>query len=320
MIDAHTHIQGGQADLNQLLDELDLKVLNICVPADADRWRKDSKIYRPLAEKFPARYAWCTAFDPPDFADPDYAEKSIARLEEDFRLGALACKIWKNVGMQVKDPAGNFIQMDHPIFDPIYDCLTKASKPLLMHIAEPISCWGPVDKNSPTDSYYLEHPEWHMYGKADVPSHAEIIAARDRVIAARPEMIFVAAHMGSQESNLSKLAACLDKYPNLAIDTTRSYNMGIADHDEVRRFFTKYQDRIMFASDASVLSDLDEMDESERRDMLHSLRKTWEAERLFHTTDQQVEIEGQSVRGIALSDEVTEKIFCTNAKKWYPGI
>ncbi len=324
-IDAHTHMRADHPDVDALLDELDMKVLSICVASKPGVWREQADVCRTLIEKSPERYAWCTSFDTPvpdDFANSDYGDRVVEALQRDFDAGAIACKIHKAVGMKIKDPEGNFIQADHPIFEPVYECLTKAGKPLLAHLAEPISCWEPLPEGDagPTQGYYSLHPEWHMYGKTGYPSHAEIMAARDRVIREHPDMIFIGAHMGSLESDLRGLGQRLDEFPNFAIDTTRSYNMSLADGEEVRSFFTKYQDRIMFATDLAVRADFPEKSESERKSKIESLRNEWANEWTFHTSDAETTIEGRTVHGIALPEELLSKLFYENACKWYPGI
>ena len=87
----------------------------------------------------------------------------------------MAVKIWKNVGMQLKDQSGRFVMPDDPRFDPIYQDIAAHGKTLIAHLAEPDSCWLPPNKNSPDYSYYSEHPEWYMFKQPDHPKKAAII-------------------------------------------------------------------------------------------------------------------------------------------------
>ena len=116
-IDAHTHIRVVHPEVTALLDELDMKVMNVCVCHEPGAWRQQAEVHGTAAEKFPRQYAWCTSFDTPvvaDFANSDYGDRVVEALQRDFDAGALACKIHKAIGMQIKDPEGNFLQMDHP--------------------------------------------------------------------------------------------------------------------------------------------------------------------------------------------------------------
>jgi hypothetical protein len=94
-IDAHIHYYGDHPDCLQLLERLDIKLLNICfVQHSQDPWRSQADLYQKLAAQAPRRFAWCTSFDLPRFDDPNYVDKVIAGLQQDFAAGAIACKIW----------------------------------------------------------------------------------------------------------------------------------------------------------------------------------------------------------------------------------
>src|SRR5580700_5615369 len=94
-IDAHMHYQGDTPRSRELLEQLDLKMMNICVAEGAHgEWRHQADIYRRLAHDYPKRFAWCTSFDLPRFDDPSYVAAVIEGLERDFLDGAVACKAW----------------------------------------------------------------------------------------------------------------------------------------------------------------------------------------------------------------------------------
>jgi hypothetical protein len=191
-IDAHVHYGAQTPATLELVEQLDLKCLNVCV--SHGNWREQQReLYRSLAQSDPARFAWCTTFDLPDFT-PDYSQRVIAELDRDFADGAIGCKIWKNVGMELKSPAGGYVLPDDPILDPIYAHLAKRGWTLLAHIAEPLACWQPLDPASPHYSYYKDNPQWHMHGRSDVPSHQQLMAARDHVLEKHPKLRFVGAH------------------------------------------------------------------------------------------------------------------------------
>ena len=72
-----------------------------------------------MTDRFPNRFAWCTSFTLPDFVNPAWRDQAIASLDTDFANGAIACKVWKNFGMELRKPDGSFAMPDDPIFDPI---------------------------------------------------------------------------------------------------------------------------------------------------------------------------------------------------------
>mgnify|MGYP001819055332 CR=1 FL=1 len=253
-IDAHVHVSADVPDAIALMDEVGVKFLNIAV-AHGSGWRE--RYHRPfsgLARRDGEHFAWCTSFDLPVFPDPDYADRTIAELDRDFTNGAVACKVWKNIGMDLKDENGQFVQIDHPIFQPILSHLEREERTLIAHLGEPLACWLPLDPGNPHYGYYSQNPEWHLYGRSDYPSHTEIIAARDRILERHPQLKFVGAHLGSLEFDVSEIAARFDRHPNFMVDTSaRLGDLMCQDPGKVRSFFLEYSDRILFGTDIVML-------------------------------------------------------------------
>lgn len=320
-IDSHIHVSGDHPDCVALLDRLDIKMFNNCVASgSAMGWRAQREVYRQLAKQDPKRYAWCTTIDLPDFS-PDYAERVIAELEQDLAAGSLACKFWKNIGMEVRKPSGEFLMIDDPLFDPIYEYLIRVGKPALMHIAEPLACWQPLVEGNLHYGYYSQHPEWHMYTKPDHPSHAEIMAARDRVLAKHPKLRVIGAHLGSLEFDVREIAKRLDAYPNFAVDTSaRVRDLAYQDPATVREFFLAYPDRILFGTDVVIRDSFAAMDPEVRQKQVQRLEETYASEMAYYEQDGPVTLRGVSYQGIGLPDRVLRKLYLDNARAWYPGI
>jgi predicted TIM-barrel fold metal-dependent hydrolase len=317
-LDAHIHYNGNHPDCVELLERLDLKLINVCVAHTAgEEWRERAQDYQQLAHTYPDHYAWCTTFDPPDFG-PDYAERVIAGLKEDFATGAVGCKIWKNVGMQIKKPSGEFLLVDDPLFDPIYSYLIQAGQTVLMHIGEPKACWEPLDENNTHYGYYSQHSEWYMYDKPEYPSHQDLIDARDRVLARYPKLWVVGAHLGSLEYDVSEIARRLDRYPNFAVDTSaRTRDLALQDRDTVRQFFERYQDRILFGTDFVTRSSQADLETTERFANVQRLNQVYQREFAYYDTLDELSVAGRTVQGLGLSSKTLERFYHDNAVHWY---
>jgi predicted TIM-barrel fold metal-dependent hydrolase len=319
-IDAHIHVNGDHEDCIALLERLDLKLFNVCVAHTGEDWRAWREACIALTERHPQRYAWCTTFDVPDFS-PDYAECVIAELEQDFGRGAIACKVWKNVGMEIRKPSGQFLMVDDPLFDPIFEYLARSGVPALMHIGEPLACWQPLDESRPHHNYYREHPEWHMYTKPEYPSHRQIIDARDRMLARHPRLRVVGAHLGSLEYDVAEIARRLERYPNFAVDTSaRMRDLAVQDPQTVRQFFLAYPDRVLFGTDVVAREPLSALPDTERAEQLARLASAYEREFAYYETERAFEVAGRTVSGLALPAAVLRKLYHDNAAAWYPGI
>jgi len=320
-IDAHLHVAADTPEAQALMERYDLKYMNICVAEDAHgAWRTQAEDYMALAQAEPDRFGWCTSFDLPRFDDPHYVEKVLQGLEHDFADGAVACKIWKNFGMEVRHPNGAHVLPDDSLLQPIHAYIAARNKTLLMHIAEPLECWLPLKEGSPHYSYYSKHPEWHMYGRTDMPSHAELIAARDAVAAQHPTLRVVGAHLGSLEYDVDEVAKRFDAYPNFAVDiSARLTDFALQETAKVRQFCIQHQDRILWGTDLVAGAD-SRMPPERQISFLNYAAETYREYTEFFESEGDVKIGPHTVQGLGLPEGILEKIYRTNAQHWYPGL
>jgi len=322
-IDSHLHFIANHPDCIALLGELDFKLLNICgVWEQGMDWRANqAEPYRALHKSNPKRFEWITTFDLPRFDDPNYVEACIATLKQDFADGACAVKIWKNIGMEIKSPDGEWFMPDDPLFIPILEFIEKSNKTLLMHLAEPLACWRPLQEGKPHYGYFKAHPQWHMYNKPEYTSHEQLIQARDNIVARQPKLRCVGAHFASLEYDVAEMAKRFDKYPNFAVDTSaRLLDVMCQDSNKVRQFFIDYADRIMFGTDFVNTSDKSKASAEDIRKCNEQLRydaKSWAA--YLETTDN-VKVWQWEAKGLGLPPNVLEKIYHKSAQRWYPGV
>ncbi len=321
-IDAHMHYMGDTPESRELLERLDLKMMNICVAEDAaGAWRDQADCYERLAREFPGRFAWCTGFDLPGFDDAGYVEKVIAGLERDFAHGAVACKIWKNFGMGVQRPTGEHVLPDDPLLAPILAYIASQNKTLLMHIADPLDGWLPLREDSPHFGYYSKNTQWHLHGRTDVPSHAQLIAARDAVVARHPNMRVVGAHLGSLEHDVAEVAKRFDAYPNFAVDmSARLLDLALQDADKVRAFFLKYPDRVLFGADMGTWGLASAKSAEKLTNSMTYIENSYEEHFRYLEQSGPMTISGREVTGIGLPPEVLEQVYRANARHWYPGM
>ena len=112
--------------------------------------------------------ALCSSFDPFLFNQRGFSRNAIAEINRDFDQGAVAVKIWKNIGEKVKQANGSYLMPDDPVFSPIYEDIAAHNKTLVAHVADPDSIWEAPNPASPDYSYYhVEHPEWYMYQQTE---------------------------------------------------------------------------------------------------------------------------------------------------------
>ena len=316
-IDTHVHIHRDAPALYASLKDSRWSGLDIVVcPTEGDEpFDLESKLASTLnvARASGGRLAWASTFDARGFEAPDFPERTIARLRRSFDDGAIGVKIWKNIGMAIRAKSGAYLLPDHPALTPIYESIGRADRTLVAHLAEPDGAWLPLDDKNPELPYYSRNPQWHMLGRGRLPK-AAILEARDRVLARYPKLRVVGCHLGSDEDDLGRLARRLDAFPNFAVDTAaRVRYFARGDRGRAREFLTKYQDRILYATDFALREG---SPEDGAKALLARHARDWE----FFSGDAMMDYEGRSTRGLALPDAVLRKIFRENARRWLPGV
>jgi predicted TIM-barrel fold metal-dependent hydrolase len=318
-IDAHVHLYKDDPAFGALMQRLNLRVLDICLIDDRDPYFKRVEPQRgdvlKVVHRTGGRAVLCTTFSPYEFEEPGFARDTIRHLDADFAAGAIAVKIYKVMGMEMKSKAGKYAMPDDPAFEPIYKDIAAHDRTVVAHIAEPDSCWQPPNPDSPDYEYYQQNPQEYAYAHPEWPSKATILAARDHLMAENPTLRVVGAHLGSMEADVNEMAQRFDRYPNFAVDTAaRVPYFMLQRRDKVRAFLIRYQDRILYATDLVVMP----KDDSERA--LAEWRNSYARDWKFFATDQNVEYRGHSYQGLALPRPVLRKIFHDNAVHWLPGI
>jgi predicted TIM-barrel fold metal-dependent hydrolase len=268
-LDAHTHFTGEKSVCVETMDVLNVRaVLGIgwSELAETSAILEYESQLRAGTEEYPGRFRFCATFNVTHFAEPSYADTVIAKLTDSIdRHGAVAVKMWKDVGMMLKDARGQYLFCDDARFSPIFDFLGRRGIPVILHIADPLAGWLPLDPGSPHYGYFKAHPEYHWHGRDDKPSHDTIIRHRDALIRAHPNVTFVCAHLASLAHDLDRLARFLDTFPNAMVDTAaRTEDLRRHPVDEVRAFFAAYQDRILYGTDWEVDADAFNTNPSER--------------------------------------------------------
>ena len=318
-IDSHAHAFQSDPAFYAMLKKLNLHMIDILVLEDQNPLYKDIPAWAGSGWAFvkgsDGSAVFCTTFDPYKWNEPGFASAANRQLDKDFSQGAIAVKIWKNIGMEIKDAKGNYILPDNPMFAPIYKDIAAHHKTLIAHVADPSSSWAPMDPASPDYSYYKENPVWYMYDKPHPASKEQILAARDHVVEMNPNLRVVGAHLGSMEADFHQLAQHLDKYPNFAVDmAARMPYVMMLPHADAIAFMTKYQDKLIYATD----NELSATDKAQAK--ANEWEATYARDWRFLATSDTVEYMGRKYQGLALPASVLRKVYHDNAVKWFPGV
>jgi predicted TIM-barrel fold metal-dependent hydrolase len=320
--DAHVH---ANTDSTAFLDEarkdnFELLSINVDYP-DFPSLAEQARVAHALLAVDPWRFHFATTFAMAGWTQPGWAGTVNAGLARAVADGALAVKIWKNVGMVERDAAGKLLSIDDPVFDPVIAQIEALGVPLIAHQGEPHNCWLPLAEMT-TDNdrtYFAEHPQYHMYLHPEQPSYEALMAARDRFLAAHPDLSFVGAHLASLEWDVDLLARFLDEFPNAVVDMaarmTQLQYQSVRDRGRVRAFLIRYQDRILYGSD------LEDEASTPRGEFRREVRDFWLSDwRYLATGDtQRIDAIRSLVRGLALPRSVIRKIYYRNSRRVFLG-
>jgi len=209
-IDAHAHVFAEAKPVLALLDRLNVTAVNVCVVDRYDRGYEtvapQHAMARRLVELSRGRLPWIATFDDAGFAGPAFAATTLAGLDQALAEGAIGVKVYKSMGMELRSASGAYVLPDDPAFEPVFAGLEARGTTVYGHIAEPIAAWLPLDPSNPDYEYYRSNPAWHVHGRPGMPTKAEVLAARDRVLEKHPRLRFVGCHLGSMEEDVDEIA------------------------------------------------------------------------------------------------------------------
>lgn len=329
--DAHVHIR-------EKIDTLFIKqaekdnffLLNINVYTSSGKSVKEQQ-EQALAhvQAYPKQIAFATTFSLENWNEDSWEKETLDHLKDSFSKGAVAVKLWKNIGLQLKDKNGEFVMIDHPKFDPVLDYMAKNNIPLIGHFGEPKNTWLPLDEMTVSGDrdYFKEHPQQHLYFHPEFPSYNELINSRDKMLKKHPDLNFVGAHLGSLEWSVDELAKRLDQFPNMAVDMAERIShlqyQSITDWQKVHDFFIKYQDRLLYGTDLRIsAADLVIKGVTEPSEIQKHAHEVWMRHWKYFTSDEEMnvpKVEG-SFKGLKLPAAVVDKIYRKNAEKWIPRL
>jgi hypothetical protein len=321
-IDSHIHIENDQGFFEEIAKKDNFILITLNVDhSDSAAVEEQLKYALASVARFPGTvyYASTFHFDTAGWGNPGWSERVIAHLEKANSGGAIAVKLWKNIGMTVRDRSGKFIMIDDPGLDPVINYIAGKGLPVTGHLGEPRNCWLPLNEMtvSSDSSYFAHNPQYHMFLHPDFPSYEDQIRARDNMLAKHPDLNFIGCHLGSLEWNVDSLAGRLDRFPKMAVDmSARICHLqfqSAKDRERVRNFCIKYQDRLLYGTDSGVSM---KTDPEEFRKSMHD---TWMDDWKYFATDEEMTSDKfrGTFTGLKLPKEVVDKIYSKNAIKWY---
>jgi predicted TIM-barrel fold metal-dependent hydrolase len=234
-----------------------------------------------------------------------FPEWAAGRLRIQKERGAQGLKIWKGLGLHVKDQAGNLVDVDDVRLGPIWEMAGELGLPILIHVADPVAFFDPIDETNERWEELGNHPDW-AFTSPPFPPFLHILDGLASLIARHPNTTFIGAHVGCYAENLAWVGALLDRCPNYHVDiSARIGELGRQPYSS-RRFFLKYADRILFGSDMGPYP--------EAYRVIYRFLET--DDEYFNYNAAPVPMQGRwNVCGLYLPEDVLEKVYFRNAER-----
>lgn len=308
-IDVHNHqYDTSPGHLHQLLRDMDSLNMRILVDSPVNdgccEWIRTAIANIGSVSK--DRFAAMTNIDFRDIDAPNYSQRAARELDQDIQNGAVGLKVWKNLGLSLRDSAGRRIHVDDPRFDAVWETCARLRIPVLIHTADPSPLFQPMDKYNERWLELKSHPKRNSRN-AEGPSWDTLIGEQHNLFSRHPGTVFIAAHMGWLANDLGRLSALLDRLPNVYVEIGAISSELGRQPRFARTFFEKYQDRVLFGKDAYVVPEY------------------WTYFRLLETADEYFDPTRRyhgfwQMYGLELPDPVLKKLYYKNALRIFPAL
>jgi len=310
VIDAHNHLfdNWDTKPLSQLLDHLDAAGVIRFIDLDGG-WGEHilNKHLDLFKQPAPERFHIFGGVDWSKWAEMGNAfpEWAANRLKVQKERGAEGLKLWKVLGLSIRDQCGTLVKVSDPRLFPIWQAAGELQLPITIHIADPVAFFDPLNETNERWEELGEHPDW-AFPSPPFPPFLEIVNDFATVVECHPQTTFIGAHVGCYAENLQWVSDLLDRCPNFYVDiAARISELGRQPYT-ARRFFLRYADRILFGTDMGPSVNTYRI--------YYRFLETDDEYFPYHATP--VPDQGRwNIYGLHLPDDVLEKVYRHNAEK-----
>jgi predicted TIM-barrel fold metal-dependent hydrolase len=332
VIDIHTHLSGSRHSQNgvslsaereypeppeELLQVMDRKNIRAMVNLTGGFDKGLAEAVKKYDRAMPGRFYTFTEPAYSRFKEPNYPKNQAETIEQAHRDGARGLKILKTLGLYLREniTSGTLVQIDDPRFDPMWDTCGQLNMPVAIHVSDPVAFFTPTDRFNERYEELNNHPDWSFSG-GDFPSNAVLLNARNRVFARHPKTQFIALHVGNFSEDLQNVSDNLDRFPNMTVDTAARVGELGRQPRTSRKFFEKYQDRILFGTDATPHGEA--FPQQVFNDKLYEIyyRFLETDDEYFDYAPAEIPPQGRwRIYGIHLPDSILRKVYNGNASR-----
>ena len=326
VIDIHTHLGWSKGEEisflttpDQILPVMDRKNVRTMVNLTGGSGAGLAQSIRTFESAAPGRFLTFTEPSWHRIAQPGYSQWQADEMERAKKAGAKGLKVLKTLGLFLREggTTGPLVKIDDPRFDPMWDACGRLGLPVAIHVSDPEAFFTPIDRFNERYDELGNHPDWSFYDR-DFPSNAELLEARNRMFARHPNTRFIVLHVGNNAENLGFVSENLDRFPNTVVDIAARIGELGRQPRTARRFVDKYQDRVLFGTDAVPPPDGDKYPQQVFKDELYEIyyRFLETEDEYFDYAPAVVPPQGRwRIYGLGLPEAILRKVYHDNAAR-----
>ena len=229
MIDAHNHLGRWLSptgdwivpEVDSLLAMMDAATVELVVNLDG-RWGQELEANLDRYDRaHPRRFATFCHVDWSVLGQDDSSAAQVDRMTRQLQAcaasGARGVKVWKDLGLDVRDASGALVPPDDSRVVDVLRAAGELGLPVLIHTADPVAFFEPLTPQNERFDELQVHPEW-WFGAPGYPTFADLIESLERLLAACPGTTFVGAHVGCWAEDLGAVGRMLRSHPHWNVD------------------------------------------------------------------------------------------------------
>ena len=238
--------------------------------------------------------------------DADFGTNNVEMIKDAVAQGVIGLKVYKNLGLNLKDNSGERVKVDDKRLNPIWEICGELNIPVLIHSGEPSPFFDHIDKHNERFLHARQKPQ-SFRNSDEYPSFDEVMQEQYNMFKNNPNTTFINAHLGWYGNDLDKMSAQLDDLPNVYTEIGAVIAELGRQPIRARRFFVEHQDRVLFGKDTYKKSEFDVYF------------------RILETSDEYFDYYRKrhahwKMYGLNLPDSILKKLYYKNARKLFPNI
>ena len=238
--------------------------------------------------------------------DADFGTNNVEIIKEAVKQGVIGLKVYKNLGLNLKDNSGSRVKVDDKRLNPIWQICGELNIPVLIHSGEPSPFFDPIDKYNERWLHARQKPA-SFRPASEYPSFDVVMQEQYNMFKNNPNTTFINAHLGWYGNDLDKMSAQLDELSNVYTEIGAVIAELGRQPIRARRFFVEHQDRVLFGKDTYKKSEFNVYF------------------RILETSDEYFDYYRKrhahwKMYGLNLPDSILKKLYYKNARKLFPNI